>query len=254
LTVSRSISLCCQGLETANSKASLRIAVLFLLALFAIHLRAEEPWKKHYKTWSENDLREISSDSPWAKRIKRPDLSEKDSLGPNGKGQDVDDDKSDKDDNAKKDDHPETLFVVRWVSSRTLRRAWTRGQVLRGRISDSEIEKSVLPAPDDYQITILGSSMNSFDKATESLLQSKTYLELKKSKQKLTPMKVEIVLSSDRKTINAIIFHFAKITPAGETVISSDETETRFVCKAISHSIEVQFNFNKMKDQQGLDL
>jgi hypothetical protein len=96
LTVSRSISVGCQDLETANSKAFLRTALLFLLTLFAIHLRAEEPWKKPYKTWSENDLHEISTDSPWAKRIKRPDLSEKDFLGPNGKGHDVDDDKSDK--------------------------------------------------------------------------------------------------------------------------------------------------------------
>jgi hypothetical protein len=248
------MSVRCQDFETANRRTWFRIALLFLLTLFAIHLRAEEPWKKSYKTWSENDLREISTDSPWAKRIRRPDLSEKDSLGPNGKGQDVDDEKSDKDDNAKKDDHGETLFVVRWVSSRTLRRAWTRGQVLRGRISDSEIEKNVPPVPDDYEITVLGPAMNSFDKATESLLQSKTYLELKKSKQKLTPMKVEIVRSSDRKTINAIIFHFAKVTPAGETVIPGDEGETKFVCKAIAHSIETQFNFNKMKDEQGLDL
>ena len=91
-----------QDVETANRRTWFPIALLFLLALFAIHLRAEEPWKKPYKTWSENDLREISTDSPWAKRIKRPDLSEKDSLGPNGKGQDVDEHKSDKDDNAAK--------------------------------------------------------------------------------------------------------------------------------------------------------
>jgi hypothetical protein len=236
--------------RSIHAKVPLSIAFFLLLSLVALRLRADDPWKKPYKTWSENDLREISTDSPWAKRIKKLDLSEKDALSPNGKKEDDDDDKDDK---GKKDEHSDTLFVVRWVSSRTLRRAWTRGQVLRGRIPDSDIEKSVPPAPDDYEITVLGPAMNSFDKTTESLLQSKTYLELKKSKQKFPPMKVEIVRASDSKTISAIIFHFSKDTPAGQPVISSDETEAKFVSKAISHSIEARFNLGKMKDEQGLD-
>jgi hypothetical protein len=237
--------------RSIHAKVPLSIAFFLLLPLLALRLRADDPWKKSYRTWSENDLREISTDSPWAKRIKKLDLSEKDALGPNGKSEDDDDDKDDK---GKKDDHSDTLFAVRWVSSRTLRRAWTRGQVLRGRIPDSEIEKSVPPAPDDYEITVLGPAMNSFDKVTESVLQSKSYLELKKSKQKLPPMKVEIVRASDGKTINAIVFHFAKATPAGQPVIPGDETEAKFVSKAISRSIEAQFNLGKMKDEQGLDL
>lgn len=241
-------------LRSIHAKVPLSIAFFLFLSFLAVHLRADDPWKKSYKTWTEGDLREISTDSPWAKRIKKLDLSEKDALSPNGKKEDDDDDKSDKDDKDKKDEHSDTLFVVRWVSSRTLRRAWTRGQVLRGRIPDSEIEKSVPPAPDDYEITVLGPAMSSFDKTTESVLQAKSYLELKKSKRKLPPMKVEIVHASDSKTINAIIFHFLKATPAGQPVLPSDETEAKFVSKAISRSIEAQFNLGKMKDELGLDL
>src|SRR5206468_9604678 len=56
----------------------------------------------------------------------------------------------------------ELKFVVRWVSSRTLREASVRGQILRKQISEADADKSLPPAPADYELAVVGTDMTPF--------------------------------------------------------------------------------------------
>jgi hypothetical protein len=232
---------------------------LVVAGLFAIVLWASDPWKdKSYKDWDQKDLHQIMNESPWAKKIEikahggleapegaptaggAPGANEE-KEGPGGE-EDEENEKG------------EMTFVVRWISSRTLREASARSEVLQGRIMQAEIDKHIPPESDDYQLVVVGSNMTMFQKTDESALQSKSYITPKKSKQKIAPTQVEIVRMRDGKKIGAIVFHFPKKTKSGERVIADDEKELNFVARAGTVEIKTGFDPQKMVDKQGKDL
>jgi len=140
--------------------------------------------------------------------------------------------------------------VVRWVSSRTLREASVRGQILRKQISEADADKSLPPAPADYELAVVGTDMTPFLSASESTLKSQTYLIAKKSKERIAASQVEIVRGPDGKRINAIVFHF----PRKNTAVDAEEKELKFVSRAGTIEIKVSFDPQKMVDKQGMDL
>lgn len=236
-----------------------RMLLLIVASLFAIALWASDPWKdKSYKDWDQKDVHQIMNESPWAKKVEikghggleapegaptaggAPGANEE-KEGPGGE-EDEENEKGD------------VTFVVRWISSRTLREASARSQVLQGRITQAEIEKHIPPEPDDYQLVVVGSNMTMFQNTDESALQSKSYLAAKKSKQRITPNQVEIVRTRDGKKIGAIVFHFPKKTKSGEPAIADDEKELNFVVRAGTGEIKTGFDLQKMADKQGKDL
>lgn len=146
----------------------------------------------------------------------------------------------------------EVTFVVRWISSRTLREASARTQVLQGRITQAEIERHIPPEFDDYQLVVVGSNMTMFQKTDESALQSKSYITSKKSKQRIAPSQVEIVRTRDGKNIGAIVFHFPKMIKSGEPMIADDQKELNFVARV--GTTEIKIDLQKMVDKQGKDL
>jgi hypothetical protein len=180
-----------------------------------------------YKQWDATDVRKILNDSPWSKPVETERKEKKHGLeAPAGApkvagvpGEDEEDEQEEKNDepqigekDKKKDD---VKFLVRWVSSRTLREASIHGQVLQGRIAEADEDKTLPPAADDYELALVGTDMSSFRGADESTLRDKTYLTAKKSKERITASQVEIVRASDGKRITAIVFHFPKKSAAG---------------------------------------
>ncbi len=232
----------------------------------AINAWAGDPWKeKPYKDWDEKDVRKILSDSPWSKpveieREKKHGLEAPEGAPTVGSARDEDeeDEREEKDhgrgrgEEEKKED--EVKFVARWVSSRTLREASVRGQVLQKRISEAEADKYLPPAPEDYELAVVGTDMTPFQSVSESTLKSQSFLMGKKSKERITASQVEIVRGSDGKRINAIVFHFSKKSTAGQAIVSAEEKELKFVCRAGTTEIKVSFDPQKMVDQQGRDL
>ena len=79
-------------------------------------------------------------------------------------------------------------FVVRWVSSRTIRKAWVRGEVLQKRIPQSDTDKFLPPPSDDAQLLIVGRDMSLFEKLDESTLRAKSFLLRTRSKQRISPV------------------------------------------------------------------
>jgi hypothetical protein len=247
----------------------LRRLLVAATVFVAINLWAGEPWKeKSYKKWDATDVRTILNDSPWSKPVEMERKEKKHGLeAPAGPpkvagvpGEDEEDEQGEKDD----DDRPrgekekkkkdEVKFLVRWVSSRTLREASVHGQVLQGRIAEADEDKTLPPAADDYELALVGTDMSSFRGADESTLRDKTHLIAKKSKERIAASQVEIVRASDGKRINAIVFHFPKKGITGQAIVSSEEKELRFVVRTGAIEIKVSFDPQTMIDPQGMDL
>jgi hypothetical protein len=227
----------------------------------AINVWAGDPWQKSYKQWNATEVRTILNDSPWSKTVEierthgleapagAPKLAGAPGVEEEDEQEEKDEDRGEKE--KKKED---AKFRVRWVSSRTLREASVRGQVLQGRIAEVDADKSLPQATDDYELALVGTDMSLFSGADESTLRDKTYLIAKKSKEKVTASQVEIVRASDGQRVNAIVFHFPKKRASGDAVISADEKELKFVSREGNVEIKVTFDLQKMVDPQGLDL
>jgi hypothetical protein len=248
-----------------SEKTMLRSLVVAAVLLFAVNLWAGDPWKdKPYKDWNENDVRKILNQSPWSKRIqvegreKNPtglesseDSAEGGEAGSeSGGGEEGGEAGGEREKESKRG----ITFVVRWGSSRTLREAWVRGQVLQKKILEADAEKSLPPAPGDYELLLIGSDMTSFEKADQATLKAKSYLLAKKSKQKINPNQVELARTPDGKRIKGIIFHFSKKTPTGEPILTPDEMELKFFAPGGAIEIKASFDLQKMVDKEGLDL
>ena len=226
------------------------VLVFFLMVLLAASAWARDPWKgKSYKEWDGTDLRKILFDSPWSKRVSRTSLEAPSSPTQDVSGVDMMGTHSSEAQAG--GDTQQTVFLVRWVSSRTLREAWARSMVLQKQISAEAIEQHIPPVPGEYLLAVVGPSMDAFAHADDATLKSKSYLEV--NKQKISPAQVEIDHAQDGK-ISGVVFHFAKTDAAGHTLISGTEKDIRFVERGAATGFQVDFNPRQMVDSEGPDL
>lgn len=224
--------------------------VLTLTALLAASAWARDPWKgKSYKNWDQNDLRKILFDSPWSKRVVRTDLEAPSSPTQDVSGVDMMGTHSSEAQAG--GDTQQIMFLVRWVSSRTLREAWARSMVLQKQISADAIDQHMPPVPNEFLLAVVGPSMDAFAHAEDSVLKSKSYLVV--NKQKISPARVEIDHAQDGK-ISGVVFHFAKTDAAGHSLLSGTEKDVRFVERGAATGFQVDFNPRQMVDSQGPDL
>jgi hypothetical protein len=266
---------------------SMRKAILVSLGALAAAMLAVaggDAWKvKPYQQWDNNDVRKILSDSPWAKVVYvdnpggnleapsgLPEGSSGGSAGvapaggggggaPKGGGG-----------GAPKGGGggggapapgtsntgpvaTQLALVVRWVSSRTIREAFLRSQVLSGHMTASDAETQLSQPADAYEVAITG-QMSLFEQADESTLQSRSFLTTKKTKQKIPPAKVEIERGPDGKSVQALAFFFPKRSANGESAISAEEKGVEFSCSFKHTNIKVVFDIQKMDDLKGRDL
>jgi hypothetical protein len=237
--------------------------LLTLSAVFVgVKMWAGDPWKeKQYKNWDAQDVQKILTASPWSKpvEIERTKERKLDLEAPEGapkiKGAHENEEEKEggKIDEAQRR-RGNIKFLVRWISSRTLREASVRGQVLQGKIAEAQMDK-YLPAPsDDYELALVGTDMNAFQNAQESALKSRSFLIAKRSKEKINASQVEIVTGGYGKRINAIIFHFPKTNATGQAAVSPEEKEIKFVTRAGSSEVKAVFDPQKIADMQGMDL
>jgi hypothetical protein len=238
------------------------------VVLVAVLVWAGDPWQKPYKQWDAQDVRHILNDSPWSRAVEVAREEKKHGLeAPEGApavasapGEEEEDEQEEKEkgddrergEKEKKKD--EIKFLVRWVSSRTLRKASVRGQVLQGKIAEADADRNLPPIAEDYELALVGTDMSAFHGADEVTLKDKTYLVAKQSKQRVTASQVEIVRAADGKRINAIIFHFPKTSATGQVIVSPHEKELQFVNRVGIFEIKASFDVQKMVDPQGMDL
>src|ERR1700693_236740 len=243
-----------------------------IMILAAVVFAGNDPWKaKAYQQWDEKDFRKILGDSPGSKVIQVDatwksikDFSADDSSQPpatnppspvakmgqspptsaTAGGTSVDSGSS----------ASQATFAVRWVSSRTLQRAAVRSAELAGQMKPEDAEKQLASVPDVYEIGVSGPDMRPFRSADEDTLKLSAALIDKKSKQKISPSKVDISRTADGKKVQAVAFIFPKKAGNGEPAIPEDEKSVDFNCDINGAKIHASFDISKMQDHQGRDL
>ena len=235
------------------------VAVLVAASVWA----GDDVWKsKPYDQWDAKEIAVIMKDSPWA----RPNVQavgnwsqEDSSRGPINVSQDKDDmnhqntgrpDATLGDSSAK--GVPPT-FTVYWWSSRTLREADQRSQVLKGTTTAAAADASVKQIPSSFEVLVIGRDMKAFTNRGEDAIKNAASLKLHKSKTKLTPTKV--LFQKDKNgNVADVIFMFDKKTASNEPTIPADEKELEFDLQLGDAWVRTSFNPKQMVDSQGLDL
>lgn len=247
--------------------------ICFLVLVAGTLVAANDPWKtKSYKDWTEKDVEKILTESPWVRTINttingvqtRPDGSMQGGSGPNyGPGGNSDEGSGPNGGRPSAQNPPgagdqtgttagNPHFAIFWESSRTIREALARRQVLQGKMNEADAEKYLAQPQDDYQLVLQGDNMSLFQKYDERFAQENSFLKLKKSKERLAPSHVEFQ-RSENGAVDAVIFSFSKKLSSDAPLILADEKSIEFTCKLGSVLLDASFDPQKMADQTGPD-
>lgn len=250
------------------------VAVLAIAAL----AWASDPWKsKPYQQWDQKDVQKILQDSPWSKVVRVEATWESSGTampqampqptapgggaapssgggrpGGMGGGSPQAPNPGGMQSPGMAQVTPQAIFVIRWMSSRTLREALARNAVLTGQMDEAKAEKELAGTPDTYQIVIAGSQMTPLETAEEQGIKKDAVLTTKKAKQKIEPSKVEFQRGPDGK-IRGVVIQFPK-TVNGQPTIGPDEKGAEFTLALGRTTLKDSFDFSKMDDAQGRDL
>jgi hypothetical protein len=236
---------------------------LFTILIFAaLAWASDPPWKgKPYDQWTDKDLEKIFTDSPWSRigtvtRTWVPLNSSGGSTsgaqsnnpmpgrprGPGGAAGSSGNDAGGPGD--------ELRFNVYWASSRIMRAASARKSVLHGGKQDVDVAKYAGEPQEEYQIVVQSEDMAPFVHHDEKFFQENSFLDVKKTKQKISPSQVRYE-RDDKGLVAAAVFLFPKKTTAGEPTVPSDEKNVEFNCKIEGSRLRVNFDPQKMVDNQG---
>lgn len=218
----------------------------------------DKPWKaKTYQQWDEKDLQTILTDSPWVRvtPIQRSWLpvAEKD-VAPdaqiNGGIRQMPNAGTNANTpvRAGEGSWRELNVQIFWQSSRVMRAATAREAVLHGQQVD--VDKYASQPQSEYQIVLRMEDMTPFALHDEKFFQDSSFLQTKKSKDKIVPTHV-VYERNAKGTVQDAIFFFPKTTPAGTPTISGDEKEVEFSCKIADSTVRVGFRPQEMVDQSG---
>ena len=134
-----------------------------------------------------------------------------------------------------------------------IRQAMARLALLRG-TPEADLKQLLEQQPTEYQVVVSGQDMTPFVEVEEKELQSKAYLQPKRSKQKFVPTRVEVARSPDGKRVVSVSFFFPKTSPAGEPTLGSDEKSVEFSAPVRRHNLKCSFDLQKMSGPQGRDI
>jgi hypothetical protein len=272
---------------------SLFAAVISLL-LVGLAWAGGDPWKtKPYQQWTQDDIKQILDDSPWAKLERVPmewldnqrqgrgaspmerapgsaGMSQTLPQGPGSAGaQAAGGGPGSNYPNGGVGGGPtpdygapsllgtpegQTLFIVRWNSAQTVREAIVRSHILSGDIKESDASQYLGQPATDYEITVIGPDMTPFGMISQDDLKTKTYLQAKQSKAKVNPTSMQIQRGADGKQVLAVMFSFPRKTADGKDLISPNDRAVQFVVKTKELNLNAGFDLRKMETEKGPDL
>ena len=248
-------------------------AVLFVAVMVCTSLlwADNKPWKnKPYQLWDAKDLQTIMTESPWVRKTSIrhtwSTVSQKEKNAaldplidggvretPNASGA------TQTNPNAtvrSSEESTQQLIVdvsVYWDSSRVMRAASARQRVLHGEMKDSEVEPYAHAPQEEYQLVLSMGDMTPFMQSDEKFYQANSFLEMKRSKLKLSPSHV-VYQKDSHGVLRQVVFFFPKKTSQGVPTIGNDETDVEFNWQVADSKLHVDFNPSKMADQSGPDL
>jgi hypothetical protein len=240
------------------------------ILLLAVMAWAGDVWKdKPYDQWTEKDVLAVLQFSPWAK----PNLSAAGAWRPMGStpltGQTpgvVAGGANDPSKTAqgslpeqrggaeKRANAGPQSYNAYWWSSRTIRKAFVRYAVLKGRTKPEDAQKIVDQPIEDYQILVQGQDMYLFEQRGEKAFEDAAFLEMRKSKGKFPPSQVVFQLGPDGKTVTGVVFHFSKTSKNGDPAIAPNEQQVYFYLRIGDSTLQTYFEPKKMVDAKGEDL
>lgn len=230
--------------------------LLIILVFSSVTWAADAPWKgKPYDQWDDKDIQKVFTDSPWERmstitRTWAGAAAKDQPNGPLAGGQTRLPADQRSTDNSFGDD---VNFYVYWASSRVMRAATARKAVLHGEKKDLDVAKYAADPQQEYQIVVRSEDMSPFSRHDEKFYQENSFLELKKTKQKIAPSHVQYE-RDEKGQITTAIFFFPKKTPSGDPTIAPDEKNVGFSCKIEGATLRVNFEPQKMVDNQGAAL
>jgi hypothetical protein len=231
--------------------------LLTLLVFSSLAWAADVPWKgKPYDQWTTQDVERVFTDSPWARTatvtrtwrlLTQQELPD---AMISGAARGMPTTQGPSNDNAGN----ESTFDVYWASSRVVRAASARKAVLRGSQKNLDVEKYANQPQEEYQILVQSLQSNDmvpFVRHEEKFFEANAFLELRKSKQKLPPSHVRFERDEKGQLVTSAIFFFPKKTPSGDPTIGRDEKGVEFTCKIEGSTLRVNFEPQKMADNNG---
>jgi hypothetical protein len=240
------------------------LQILMILSCVAVSTAyAGEPWiEKTWTDWTEKDIRKILSDSPWTQPIPVPYHPLK-----NGEQIEVSPPPvvrvgSIPDPNPLESHpvfRPDQVFVARWESAKTIRKALVRENDLRTPDSQTRPAKTeeLEKAPKEYLITVRSNPLNKLPPAYENRLKDNSELVLKNSGKRVQPVRVVIRYlpeSPDPDVPDVFEFYFARTDESGRELISPTEDQIDFQAQVGPRIFRARFRPAKMRDRQGPDL
>jgi hypothetical protein len=247
------------------------LCLTLVAALATIAWVGGDPWKtKPASQWTAQDIQAIFQTSPWARVNISPNTGSA-TLGLSAmSGPSTGAIPGSSTDNSKTADGalPEQMggaareraaataqaYNVFWWSSRTIRAATARQNVLRGTMTQDAADKMAAQTRDEYEVLVQAPNMALFQSRGEKAMESAASLEMKKSKQKYAPTHVKFQHGPDGESVSAAVFFFPKKSPNGEPTIANDEKEIDFYLQVGGAKVITYFEPKKMADGQGADL
>jgi hypothetical protein len=241
------------------------IRLILFCVLAPLTLLAGDVWKdKPYNSWNEKEVRKILTSSPWAKQLliayypqhgsgNHVEVDPNIQVGrvpvdPTRSGQLKPDAQSDT-------WQPKSIYVLRWGSSRTIRRALERQTVLRGGTPRQPRSEELDSATADYELTLSSqSTITEWPTLEASDWQARAYLETKRNPHKVLAISVEIRRGIQAEDGPTVIFRFPKKLANGEPLIAPGETGVEFFTQVGPRIFRATFNPVLMMARDGLDL
>jgi hypothetical protein len=121
-------------------------------------------------------------------------------------------------------------------------------------MKQEDADKMLANSPDDYMLLLQSANMALFQRRGEEAFEKSAWLQMKKSKEKVYPDKIDFLKGPDGSTVTGVIFHFPKKSASGEPTIATDEKEIDFYLLVGGSKILTAFDPRKMVDSQGEDL
>jgi hypothetical protein len=232
--------------------------ILVALLAFGAPARASgEPWReKPYQQWNEIDVQRVLTNSPWSRMVtvtrtwsalKAEDLP---GGALSGGRRGLPTELGESNDAIGK----EVNFGIFWMSSRVTRAATARRAVLQSRMNGPTAEKYVNEPQPEYEVVVQGTDMTPFARKDENYFRDNAFLQMRKTKLKVSPSHVRYERSKEGNSVYAAIFYFPKNTPSGNSSIADDEKSVAFICRLETSTLQADFEPTKMVDQKGLAL
>ena len=233
-----------------------------MLLFFGVVLRvaAKDFWEaKPFTEWNEPEAMKMLSESPWSRTLlvlggtlapahAANRVTDLPSLSTTGAGRGTGAGQAGSGYGSGGDSVP---LYISWFSSGRIRQALGRLAQIRNHAPESEVKKFVEQPSEDYQISVSGPVLESFNSVSLADFKPKTFLASKKDKSKTLPLR-SYVAPKERNDGMAVFAFERQLN--GKPAFGPEDQEVEFVAQGKKIVLKASFKLAKMMNAGNLDL